>query len=716
MIKKNLLVKVAILLFLVLSTNAYGDRKPVAQNGLLDLTSWNFQRDGILKITGPWEFYWQKFITNNDKPHEKMYLEFPKDWSNMKINGESLPQSGFASYRMTIKLPQQNSPMAFKLSKIDSAYRLYVNGNLVASNGFAAKTKELTVPQIKPQIADFSCSAKNEIEVILHVADFYTDKGEPEGSIYIGAGTQIAASRGKNLIIEFFLIGCLIFMGFYHLGLFVLRKKDRTPFFFGVFCLLIALRTMLMGERYIMTLVPEIPFWLMVKLEFLTMYIGVPIIIMFLYTLFKKESPKIVVKAFVVVGAVSSLLITFLPVPLVVKTLPFYQVVTLLSGLYLLFVIVRALIAKRTGALIFLLSGLVFFGTIVNDILHAQQIITTGYYIAFGLLVFFFAQAFLISMRFSLAFFSVERLSKELSYKSDELVEANEKLTDLNLNLEIKVEDRTGELLAANEELHAMNDELVLTRDALWGEMELAKKIQTVLLPDKPAIDGYDIAVHIAPADKVGGDYYDVVNVEGKDWVVIGDVSGHGVPAGLIMMMVQTSIQVVLTQHPDMHPSELLSTVNTTITKNIKKLNEDKYMTITVLACFDDGQFYFSGLHQDILIYRKNKESVDLIQTNGTWLGIMEDISSMVEDDSFVLDIGDTMLLYTDGITEAWIEGSIKDHRDPEFDMYGDKRLKETLEQKGLSSSEEIKNHLLASTAGYVCDDDVTLVVLKRLK
>ncbi|MCP4610030.1 MAG: response regulator, partial [Planctomycetes bacterium] len=124
-------------------------------------------------------------------------------------------------------------------------------------------------------------------------------------------------------------------------------------------------------------------------------------------------------------------------------------------------------------------------------------------------------------------------------------VKTHLQLLDINRNLERKVRDRTEEINKQKEEISTQRDQIVKARDALWGEMELAKKIQTVLLPEEPKISGYKIAAHMEPADEVGGDYYDVINFEGKDWLVIGDVSGHGVPSGLVMMMVQTAIHTV---------------------------------------------------------------------------------------------------------------------------------------------------------------------------
>jgi len=285
---------------------------------------------------------------------------------------------------------------------------------------------------------------------------------------------------------------------------------------------------------------------------------------------------------------------------------------------------------------------------------------------------------------------------------------------EMNRNLEIKVKERTEELQQAMATMKAMNEEIVTARDALWGEMQLAKKIQTVLLPVKPQMKGYDISVFLKPADDVGGDYYDIINVENIDWIVIGDVSGHGVPAGLIMMMVQTAIHTVLASKGNLKPEALLTRINRVITRNIRLLSEDKYMTLTVFACIKDGKFYYSGLHQDIMIYRSTEKRVELIGTNGIWIGLLEDIRGMVTGEHFSMAVGDVMMLFTDGITEAWVEGSVRDNRTMETDMFGQHKLKEVFEEYGEHHPDDIKSGILSKLDGYRITDDVTMVIVKR--
>ncbi|MDJ0761861.1 MAG: SpoIIE family protein phosphatase [Myxococcota bacterium] len=303
--------------------------------------------------------------------------------------------------------------------------------------------------------------------------------------------------------------------------------------------------------------------------------------------------------------------------------------------------------------------------------------------------------------------FSIDKRALDKATSATKIAEGEaEKNRELSRTLELKVKDRTKDLNAAVEKLEVMNAQLTETRDALWGEMQIAKKIQTVLLPEQTKMDGYDITAYMNTADDVGGDYYDVINHNGYDWVVIGDVSGHGVPAGLVMMMVQTAIHATLKMHPDLPPSALLNAVNRAVTENILQMRDNKYMTMTVLSVQHDGTIQFSGLHQDILVYRENAKQVEKIETTGMWVGVVDEIDGMVVDDEMTLRSGDTMLLFTDGLTEAYaLDGNT---------LFGSERVVDILAQCGDQPTETIKTEITQALSTYRCPDDVTFVLVKK--
>ncbi len=215
---------------------------------------------------------------------------------------------------------------------------------------------------------------------------------------------------------------------------------------------------------------------------------------------------------------------------------------------------------------------------------------------------------------------------------------------ELNTKVMSGRNDEIGQLASDVDKMRlAIKDmtESLKEQERLKSEMELARKIQTVLLPKNPAISGYEIAASMHPSEEVGGDYYDVISAGGYDWIVIGDVSGHGVTAGLVMMMVQTSIHTVLIQNPETPPSTLLSVINRTIYENIVLMDEQKHMTILLIAIGKDGFFDFSGLHEDILFWCADTRKVEKIETDGMWIGLEPDISHLLPANEFRMGTGD---------------------------------------------------------------------------
>lgn len=266
-------------------------------------------------------------------------------------------------------------------------------------------------------------------------------------------------------------------------------------------------------------------------------------------------------------------------------------------------------------------------------------------------------------------------------------------------NLEKMVEERTGELKDAH-------DKLQMAHSALWSEMELAKKIQLSLLPVKPFIPGYDISAKMIAADEVGGDFYDIFDYGKRSMIAIGDVSGHGVTPGLITMIAQTIIDSLVTKDNEIELRELYINLNALLIKSIKKLDVKMYITMSMLQEYGDGLFRGCGKHNDILVYRAETNTVEIIETNGIWLCIMENISEHVKEYKIKLNKGDIMLLYTDGLSEA---------ANAEGKMFGDFMPDYLLKYSNLTSK-DILNNILSDFQNFLnkTEDDVTLLVIKR--
>ncbi|MCP4347148.1 MAG: SpoIIE family protein phosphatase [Desulfobacterales bacterium] len=269
-------------------------------------------------------------------------------------------------------------------------------------------------------------------------------------------------------------------------------------------------------------------------------------------------------------------------------------------------------------------------------------------------------------------------------------------IKELTDHLEDQVKERTAQLKKA--------------MDALWGEMELAKKIQTCLLPvsfDNIHPD-FEIAATMVTADEVGGDFYEVtLDMSGALWLAIGDVSGHGVTPGLIMMMAQTA-HTSVTANINCEARDVIIKTNEVLYMNVhERLKETHFMTFTALKYLGQGRFQHAGAHLSMVVYRQEKGRCELIKTKGIYLNFKKDISKATKNNEFCLESGDILVLYTDGLTEA-------ENQDGKMlDIDGFVRL---VEKHAHQEPEAMKDIIMADVINWCNDkraDDMSLVVVK---
>jgi serine phosphatase RsbU (regulator of sigma subunit) len=127
-------------------------------------------------------------------------------------------------------------------------------------------------------------------------------------------------------------------------------------------------------------------------------------------------------------------------------------------------------------------------------------------------------------------------------------------------------------------------------------------------------------------------------------------------------------------------------------------------MTITAFSFRNNGRVQFSGLHQKILIYRASSGLVENIPSAGIWLSPW-DMSGLSVDNEIILSKGDTLLLFTDGITEA---------KNKDKEMFSEERLVEIFKECGERKTDDIRDTILEELKGYNLDDDMSMVILKK--
>ncbi|PZU91273.1 MAG: hypothetical protein DCE90_19825 [Pseudanabaena sp.] len=286
-------------------------------------------------------------------------------------------------------------------------------------------------------------------------------------------------------------------------------------------------------------------------------------------------------------------------------------------------------------------------------------------------------------------------------------------LQELNQRLENRVEERTEALKFANTEITYLNERLQKENLRMSSELELTRRLQQMILPkdeELEEIKELDIAGFMEPSTEVGGDYYDVLAQNGRIKIGIGDVTGHGLESGVLMIMAQTAVRT-LNALQEKDPTRFLSALNTTMYENVRRMNSDKNMTLLLLDYFQ-GKLSIVGQHEEVILVRANGD-VECIDTNdlGFPIGIEADISAFIMQVHIDLAIGDVVVLYTDGITEA---------ENSDRQLYGLGRLCQIIKQNAKHSAqlicEAIIQDLKKFIGGFRVYDDITLVAVKKIR
>ncbi|HTE52768.1 MAG TPA: SpoIIE family protein phosphatase [Kofleriaceae bacterium] len=248
----------------------------------------------------------------------------------------------------------------------------------------------------------------------------------------------------------------------------------------------------------------------------------------------------------------------------------------------------------------------------------------------------------------------------------------------------------------------------LVDKERLARELEIAARIQISILPRK--LDGahLEMSARMITASEVGGDYYDVLTVDDGCWIAIGDVSGHGLTSGLVMMMVQAGVASLVRSQPDASPSEVLKTLNRVIYENIHgRLEAERHMTLSLMRYRRDGTIVVAGAHMDAVAWRSATRTVELLATPGTFIGVAEDIDRVNVETTWRIDPGDVFVLLSDGVTEA---------EDSQGQQFGYEAVSALVAQHATGPVQAIRDSLFEAVLRHspVLADDATLLAMRR--
>jgi signal transduction histidine kinase len=417
---------------------------PSAVKGVLDLHQWHWESDGTVPLHGEWEFYWNQLYSSADLKEKKVipqHHRVPGVW-NSHVPGNWFDKGkGYGTYRLKIVLPRNTKPLALKYMTAATAMEVYVNGRKISSQGSVGTSAQTMRPAYAPDYVPLPVQG-DTTEIIVHISNYHYFEGGLWDTLSIGQENSIRQQWLGAINLDFFVLGCFVLMGFYHLCIYLFLRNNQAVLVFSLVCLLVAARILVTGE-VIINLLTHWNWSVLVHMEFLSFYLLVPVFTLFSYYLFPEElSPRILRLTFWVSAAFIGIVVVCPPF-VFTHTLRFFQALVLVLIGYGLLTYIRAWINQKEGSSYFLLGFLVLAACVVNDILHNAFVIQTKQLFYVGLFVFVFSQAIVLSKRFSLAFLhlqnanqELELANEELQTKSEEIFHKNEQLTQLNTELD----------------------------------------------------------------------------------------------------------------------------------------------------------------------------------------------------------------------------------------------------------------------------------------
>ena len=244
-------------------------------------------------------------------------------------------------------------------------------------------------------------------------------------------------------------------------------------------------------------------------------------------------------------------------------------------------------------------------------------------------------------------------------------------------------------------------------RAQLEGELRIAEQIQVAILPVATRVPWLSLASGMVTAQEVGGDYYDILPMQDVCWIGIGDVTGHGLKAGLVMLMIQSMVSSLVQHSPKAEPSTLVNALNAALFRNVReRLQLDDHATFSLLRVEPTGVVTWAGAHEDLVIWRKQSGRCEIVASVGAWIGARSDVSYAMTDQTLQLEPGDRLFLYTDGLIEAM---------DSEKAQFGIERVCALLESFHELDDERLCSLIISDAKRFatVQQDDITALILR---
>ncbi|KZE39259.1 histidine kinase [Brevibacillus parabrevis] len=397
---------------------------PQAVQGVLDLSKWDFRKQGLVSLDGDWEFYEGQLLGPSDFRNESRadtkYLKVPETWKGKSETG-GMSRKGYGTYRLKIIVNSTEEIYGMKLRNIRMSHKLFINGKEEGSSGVPGINMEAHQPGNTPYSTYFH-SDTNEIEVIIQVANYMYITGGIVNAIQFGFHHDVTSLNGLQLGTDIGAVIILLILGIYHLNFYFLRTQEKAFLLSGLYVLALLCGQIVYGEKVLLRYFPEISFDFAYKLQDLSVYLSAVIMNGLFYFINKRVMSARMLAVVTAPMALYAVAILVLPYPVHSE---YEYVVLMYMELLLIYFIGRMFYLYYTGyqqdrntkkeMLLFIAGCGCLLIFLTDGILYSENIVPTdltGKMAVIGFLAFY---NLLLAARFAGAFEKTELLTHQLA-------------------------------------------------------------------------------------------------------------------------------------------------------------------------------------------------------------------------------------------------------------------------------------------------------------
>jgi two-component sensor histidine kinase len=394
-----------------LSGGRPASRPPEAAGGVVDLRDWDFRRDGPVRLSGEWDFFPGQLLDPAAAVSAVSPLRrsVPDLWKGADAGG--VRGRGAGTYRLRVVLPPGAAGLAVRSATASTAFELFADGEPIAAAGVPSADARLArasyAPGVSPALKD---KRRGELLLVARVSNHEYRGGGLWRPFVLGVRDDLVAAKRIQDLLALVSCGILVGLAVQHAFIFVLMRPARSSLYFALFALTIALRSLTTGEYLLAALFPGIPFDLLIRLEYVSAYLPIPLAAHFIASEAGRRRPTPVL----FLSALFIALIPWAPLPLLTRSILAYYPVALFSIVYVFAAIILPSVRGRTENARTVLSGFVIIASAgLNDMLFASFLVGTGNLIPYALVVFVCILSFALASRYTRAYRQIETLLAE---------------------------------------------------------------------------------------------------------------------------------------------------------------------------------------------------------------------------------------------------------------------------------------------------------------